>query len=809
MFAWKVKVILLNTRLLIDKKYTYFCLLVCFFSLFAVTNTVFGSSEDNEESSEPAAVDLRDLLQIQPLNIPELAGELTIDGVLDEPLWEQAARYEITLETYPALLEPSPVKTDVWFGRVEDDLVVGFVAHDPDPDKIQAPLRGRDSIELDDYVGFSVDLAGKFMSTYEFYVNASGVQGDWVRNRVDDTRMRDWDADWVSAANIGSHGYTVEMRIPLSELEIPTAEEGQKRFLLFKRHYPREIRHHLAVITTKEVKIRKKPPGKRLAVIPSISLLNEWSRDPVDDTYWEKENKSEFSLDVGYKITPSLGLLATFNPNFLEVEADLTDWSINDPFTPLLVEKRPFFTKGTETFGTPFDLVYTRNIENPDGGIKVAGIVSDLTTGNFIVNDSELSLIVPGNLSSEEVDLESYSSSGAFRSRYDFNPGMSAGIIGTARTDNEDYYNVVAGADIYTKLNQTNEIWAQWVYSGTEYPDEIVNELCEEDGGCDDPEDTTGLPGKTPLNEQVLRADPDRTYNDDALHLKYKYNRREGYFTARYLDVGEDFRADLGYLPRVDQRLVTLSGGLNHYINIEDKGQVRFLLSANYLRMESQAGDLINESREIWLNHWGLYQSWLRIGYRNRVRTARRFLQNTLEIDGNSQEFTENQLEFRFESSGMKNSRFILAGKVGQQIDTDNYRLGDIIEIKPELRWHITDQFELGLRNTYRQLDVDGGRLFSENYLGLHLIYHFLKGSFLRFTVIDDYLRRDQDLYLFEEVDHLDRETTMELLYVWKPTQLNTIFIGAKSGAIHTDELNDPALDAASFYMKFSRAFRF
>lgn len=265
-------------RLIIDKKHTYFCLLICIFiTLFAAASTVFGLSEDDEESSEPAALDLREILQIQTLSIPVLTGELNIDGVLDEPLWEQAARYEIKLETYPALLEPSPVKTDVWFGRVEDDIVVGFVAHDPDPDKIQAPLRSRDSIELDDYVGFSVDLAGKFMSTYEFYVNASGVQGDWVRNRVDDTRMRDWDADWESAAKIGSQGYTVEMRIPLSELEIPTAEEGQKRFLLFKRHYPREVRHHLAVITAKEVKIRKKPPRKRLAVIPSVSLLNEWS----------------------------------------------------------------------------------------------------------------------------------------------------------------------------------------------------------------------------------------------------------------------------------------------------------------------------------------------------------------------------------------------------------------------------------------------------------------------------------------------------------------------------------------------------
>jgi len=783
-----------------------FCILLLL-SLLTCSGAAFGSGgKDDDNNEQEQAISLREVLQVQPLKIIELTGEVSIDGVLDEPFWKEAAYYEIKLETYPALLEPSPVKTDVWIARIDDSILIGFLAHDPEPEKIQAPLRGRDSIELDDYVGLAIDLSGRFMATYEFYVNASGVQGDWVRNRVDDTRIRDWDADWESAAKIGGQGYTAEIRIPLSELEIPN-EDAQRRFLVFKRHYPREIRHHLAVITTKEVVIKKTPQKKKFAVIPSLTLLNEWSRDPEDDTDWEKEQKSEISLDAGYKITPSLGLLATINPSFLEVEADLTDWSINDPFTPLLVEKRSFFTRGVETFGTPFDLVYTRNIENPDAGVKVAGLISDLTTGNFIVNDSELSLIVPGNLSSDRVDLETYTSSGAFRSRYDFSPGMTAGLITTVRTNDEDYYNVVAGADVYTKLNLANELWAQWVYSGTEYPDTIVNELCEEDDECNDLD--SGIPGQTSFNEQVLRADPDKKYRDDALHLKYKYNSRKGYFVARYLDIGEDFRADLGYMPRVDQRLGSLSGGLNHYLKIEDKGQIRFRLSANVYRIESQAGELLNESREIWLNHWGLYQSWVRLGYRHRTRTAKRVLQTTLDVDGNSQRFDENQLEFRYESSAMKNSRFIFSGKFGQQIDTDNYRLGDIIELKPELRWHLTDNFEIGLRNTYRQLDVDGGKLFRENYLGLHLLYHLNKDSFFRFTIIDDYLRRNPDLYLYEEVDELDRETTTEFLYVWKPTQLNTIYIGAKGGAIHTDELNDPEFDAMAFYIKFSRAFRF
>ncbi len=767
------------------------------------------SKEEDKNEAQDQIAELRELLQVKELRMPEILGELNFDGRLDEPAWKYAAEYEIVFETYPARLEKAPVKTIVRVGRYEDDLVFGFDAFDDDPSKIQAPLRDRDGIELDDYVGISIDPSGKLLETYEFYVNAHGVQGDWVRNRIDDTRARDWDADWTAAATTTENGYQAEMRIPIAELELPVDKDTTKRFILLKRHYPREVRHHLSALTVRTVPTRPELPAKKILVVPAITLLSEHERDPEDDTDWDDTNLSEISLDVGYKPTPSFGIWATINPNFLEVEADLTDFSINDSFTPLNVEKRPFFLKGIENFGTPFDIVYTRNIEDPIGGVNASGSISKLTTGNFLIYDRETSLIVPGNLSSDRVDLEQQSTSGAFRYRFDKNPGTALGFISTIRTDGEDYYNLVGGVDLYKKFKVHNELRLQWLYSGTEYSAEIVDELCEEDGACDDPEDTIGVPGSTPLNEQVLRADPDETYVDDAIHFRYKYNRREGYFTARYLDVGEDFRADLGYLTRVDYRLYSLSGGLNYYFGGEKLGKQRFRPSLNYIRLETQDGELFNESREIWLNYWGLYQTWLRLGYRNRDRTAKRFLQSTLEIDGNSRLFQEDQFEYRIESSIFKNFRFILAGKIGTQIDTDNYRLGDIIEIKPEIRWNLTDHLELSVKNTYRQLDVDEGRLFTENYLGITALYHLDNGSFFRLTVIDDYVKKDPELYLYSDEDELDREINAEVLFAWKPTQLNTFFIGAQTGAIDNDVLDQPEFETMSFYIKYKRLLKF
>ena len=82
--------------------------------LLLPSGTVTGSilDEDSDEN-EPPAIDLHEILQVKTLEAPELSGEWHIDGVLDESFWEQSAHYEIELETYPALLEPSPVKTKV------------------------------------------------------------------------------------------------------------------------------------------------------------------------------------------------------------------------------------------------------------------------------------------------------------------------------------------------------------------------------------------------------------------------------------------------------------------------------------------------------------------------------------------------------------------------------------------------------------------------------------------------------------------------------------------------------------------------
>ena len=85
-------------------KRTSFCFYVLLLlSLLTGFEAAFGASgKDDDDNEQKQTIDLRKILQVQPLNLIELTGEVSIDGVLDEPFWKEATHYEIKLETYPA-----------------------------------------------------------------------------------------------------------------------------------------------------------------------------------------------------------------------------------------------------------------------------------------------------------------------------------------------------------------------------------------------------------------------------------------------------------------------------------------------------------------------------------------------------------------------------------------------------------------------------------------------------------------------------------------------------------------------------------
>src|SRR5690606_34832638 len=72
-------------------------------------------------------------------------------------------------------------------------------------------------------------------------------------------------------------------------------------------------------------------------------------------------------LDLKYRITSSLTLDATVNPDFGQVELDPATINLS-AFETSFDEKRPFFVEGSSVFGFGTRLFYSRRIGRPPQG---------------------------------------------------------------------------------------------------------------------------------------------------------------------------------------------------------------------------------------------------------------------------------------------------------------------------------------------------------------------------------------------------------------------------------------------------------
>src|SRR5690606_22409710 len=151
----------------------------------------------------PAAALARDgASQTAPTTIPELAGDIAIDGVIDEGAWQQAATIDLAYEINPGDNVPAPVATVLRIGHTRDALYMAFDARDPDPSRIRAHLADRDSSFSDDFVGVMLDTFDDQRRAYEIFVNPLGVQMDLVREDATNNEDPSWDGLWTSAGRI-------------------------------------------------------------------------------------------------------------------------------------------------------------------------------------------------------------------------------------------------------------------------------------------------------------------------------------------------------------------------------------------------------------------------------------------------------------------------------------------------------------------------------------------------------------------------------------------------------------------------------
>ncbi len=315
--------------------------------------------------------------------IPRMSGSPKIDGILDNPFWEnEALRIDGFLQFSPVEKGAPSQKTEAYIGFDHKNLYIAFRCFDTDPQKIRASVTKRDNIMEDDWILVFLDTFNEKRRAFTFMINPLGIPLDGMRieeggnDDIDDS----WDAVFQSEGRIDENGYTVEMAIPFKSLRFPDEEEKTWGVTL-----ARTVARTGEIIIWPEMS-RDKPglltQAQEMMIYGEVEKGNNFEIMPFATSLKTKGEKVNFEPGVNFKwgISSDLTLDMTLNPDYSQIEADAPQIDINRRFALYYPEKRPFFLEGMEIFRFPeIQVVYTRRIINPIAGGKVSGKVGRYT----------------------------------------------------------------------------------------------------------------------------------------------------------------------------------------------------------------------------------------------------------------------------------------------------------------------------------------------------------------------------------------------------------------------------------------------
>lgn len=737
------------------------------------------------------------------LDIPYIAGEIKVDGELDDVQWQQAKNLELNYVTRPFENTRPPVTTQVKIFENGNTLYVAFIAQDPKVENISAFYRDRDGIWSDDLVGIKLDTFNDSRLAYQFFVNPLGIQADSIQNEMTGRESDSWDGIWQSAGKIVADGYQVEIAIPLRILNFEEGSEHKTWGTELVRYYPRADRLRISNMPLDRnnscnlcqmgsiAGFKQAKQGKNLALIPTLVLGKGQSRDLEESFEWEDSDNKEIGLDVKWGITPEISLQATLNPDFSQVEADVAQLSINDTFALFFDEKRTFFLENADYFSSNYNLVYTRNVGAPDYGAKVTGRIDQHTFGFFVANDESTTFLVPGNLGSSIANLEEESLNLALRYRYDLSDQLSVGWTSTLR-DAEGYYNYVNGIDAKYQLTDKDTFRAQILRSDTQYPIDLYKEFC--DDNCEQGGD---------YSETALRLKKNEAFSGRAYRVSYNHEQRNWNVFLNRNSRGAGIRTDLGFGSLADRHQSVVGGGYNWYSENTWWNKIR--LSGDWDISHNDDDELIEKEAEVFLSMNGQLQSFFRIGLTKRDKVGLRDDPSKLSITNNTTLFTEQQGSFFFEMRPSPSWYISTFARYGDHIDYDNNRLGKQLLVRPTINWNIGKSLQFKLRHTYQNLDVDNQQLFTANLSDFRATYQFNQRQFLRLILVYSDIERNQQNYTFE-VDAISKGLGTQLLYSYKLDPLTKFFVGYSDSAYQDDVLTSLTKNERSIFMKFSYA---
>jgi len=304
-----------------------------------------------------------------------------IDGIISDDEWNNAIEVDLDYEVNPGNNISPKEKTKVFIVYSDTHLYIGFKAY-ANPKEVRASIRSRDDLGMisDDFVLIAFDTYGDSRNNYLLLANAFGSQLDArAVNAITDEDRYDinFNVDFETKGNIVSDGFEIEFKIPFASLPFPNGNNQEWNFNFrrnsfrngvpielrsqpFDRTAPCQICQTTDKLILKDIKIEK-----RIEFLPYVAGNVTGKKETIlDQINYEKFNPN-LGLGINLDLSKNSTLELTLNPDFSQVEADVTQIDVNSSVALEYPERRPYFNRGTDIVQYTTGAFYSRSINNP------------------------------------------------------------------------------------------------------------------------------------------------------------------------------------------------------------------------------------------------------------------------------------------------------------------------------------------------------------------------------------------------------------------------------------------------------------
>ena len=716
---------------------------------------------------------LLSLLLLFPLFIQAQKVLPEFDGIVSPEEWEGAETFKINYEIDPGNNVPSPHLTEVYITYSETDLYVGFIAY-ADMANLRSSVRNRDEGYREDNVLIGIDTYGDGRYMVSLGANPEGNQLDLklLSTGQDDVS---YDVNFDSKASKHKESYHVELKIPFSVLQFKQAPELKWKIMLYRSTFTENNRSQninfpidlnnpcLPCQTPTEITLQNIKSKNRVNLLPYVYGGLEGTT-PEGTLDYGKPNGT-VGLSGLFDLNNITSLEYAINPDFSQVEADVSQITANNTFAIFFQERRPYFNEGNDIIETRLNTVYTRSINKPLLSTKLISQGENQRFYWLTAYDEASPYLIAG-------ENRSYFGEGAasfsniFRYQRTYEQGTNIGFLTTNRIFKSGGYGHTLGVDGRYRFKKS--------YTASfEFNKSILLEP-----NTDWIEETDRIRDKnTQLDGEKL--------NGDALYFSLQRNTKHWNTELEYEQYSPHYQTPLGFVTQNSVRFLDIFHGYQHFFDKED--------------FVKQLGIYVGS--EINYNYDNL-RKYLDFGTAMYIQLSGNI---ESEISYNyviNEEFEgfigENMPEFSIFASYNPSEavRLGVFTRVGEALryDSDNPAVGDNFFIGTFNNFQLTPKLRISPSLRYSQLkNKEDGSLYFSGFIARSTINYQFNPNF--------------SFRLIGEFNDFDKVFFLQPLLKWNPNPFTIFYIGGTNGYSRIEEGNRYGIENSQLYVKFQYLF--